>query len=185
MVTCRQNSLFAFMCRNLLFLFGGFNSELFDDVNNFLFSGIFGNKLINVFCLNFQSNFPVILRHTPAGSSAAQIIHYGQLMRTTRFQRFDHGAIRNLQIYGSIRPPIYQLERISAPVALHYGRNDLFADVRDVQRLSTQLPNLFGLFPVPHPRFNHFDFLWARNIRELLYNRVVVLMRSAEQNEIN
>lgn len=120
------------------------------------------------------------MKHTPAGASAAQIIHYGQLMGSTRFQKYDHGMFTNLRMYGSIRPPVYHLERITASVALHYGRNDLFSDVKDVLRLSKQLPNLFGLYPAPHPRFNHFDFLWARNVRELLYNRLVVVMRTAE-----
>lgn len=116
----------------------------------------------------------------PAGASVAQIIHYGQLMRSSRFQKFDYGWTRNLRLYGSTRPSNYRLRRITASVALHYGRNDLFANIRDVIRTSEQLPNLFGLFPVSHPRFNHFDFMWAKNIRELLYDRIVVLMKSVE-----
>lgn len=173
---CRKNSLFTSICKNVLFLFGGFNSELFDDVN---ISSCFYKPKITDF-LFFQSKLELILEHTPAGASAAQIIHYGQLMRTTRFQKYDHGILSNLRLYGSLRPPIYRLERITASVALHYGRNDLFADVKDVLRLSKRLPNLFGLYPVPHPRFNHFDFLWAKSVRELLYNRLVVVMKTAE-----
>lgn len=111
-----------------------------------------------------------------------QIVHYGQLMKSTEFRRFDYGWHRNLRSYGKFKPPNYQLGRINASVALHYGTNDLFVDVHDVLRLGSQLPNLFGLFPVSHPRFNHFDFLWAKNVRELLYNRVVTVMKTAEQN---
>lgn len=34
---CRKTSLFTSLCKNVLFLFGGFNSELFDDVNILIF----------------------------------------------------------------------------------------------------------------------------------------------------
>lgn len=168
------------MCQNVLFLFGGYNSELNDAVSCLRhLEPISFTRILQ----SFQSKMPLILKHTPAGSSAAQIIHYGQLMRTSRFRKFDHGAIRNLQLYGSLLPPEYRLHRVTAPVALHYGHNDLLAAVEDIHRLGAKLSNVLGYFPVAHPRFNHFDFLWARNVRDLLYKRVVALMKTAEDNE--
>lgn len=105
-------------------------------------------------------------------------------MNTRQFRQYDHGVIGNVRVYGSPRPPIYPINRVTAPVALHYGRNDLLAAVEDVLRLGSDLPNLIGLFPVSHPKFNHLDFVWARNIRELLYERIVLLMRTAETNDV-
>lgn len=122
------------------------------------------------------------MQHIPSGSSTYQIIHYGQLMKTNRFCLYNYGAIKNLKVYGSLRPPIYNLDQIYAPVALHYGRNDLLASVDDVLKLAGELPNLFGLFPAPHPRFNHIDFLFAKNIRQLVYEKIIILMKTAERD---
>lgn len=123
------------------------------------------------------------MQHIPSGSSTRQIIHYGQLMKTDRFCLYNYGAVKNLKVYRSLRPPTYRLDRVYAPVALHYGRNDLLASVEDVLKLGSELPNLFGLFPAPHPRFNHIDFLFAKNVRQLVYEKIITLMRTAERGE--
>lgn len=129
-----------------------------------------------------QSQIPLIMQHIPSGSSTRQIIHYGQLMKTNRFCKYNYGMIGNYKLYGSLRPPAYNFNKIYAPVALHYGRNDLLASVSDVLKLAGELPNLFGLFPAPHPRFNHIDFLFAKNVRQLVYEKIIVLMKTAEAN---
>lgn len=131
----------------------------------------------------FQRMLPVILKYTPSGASTRQIIHYGQLMRVNHFRQYDYGYFGNHNRYGTFRPPNYNLEQITAPVALHYGSNDWLAAVVDVQRLASRLPNLVEYREVPHPRFNHLDFVWARNVSELLYNRVLDLMNSNNDYE--
>lgn len=84
-------------------------------------------------------------------------------------------------MYGSYDPPNYSLHNITAPVALHYGSNDWFAHSDDVEKLSRILPNLVGLFKAKDPHFNHFDFIWAHNVRELVYNDLVELMKKHEK----
>lgn len=43
------------------------------------------------------------------------------------FQQYDYGKKTNQKIYGSNKPPKYDLSKISAPVAMYYGLNDLLA----------------------------------------------------------
>ena len=47
-------------------------------------------------------------------------------MNSKMFQKFDYGAARNLQEYGSEKPPVYDLSKIKLPVCLFYGKNDVY-----------------------------------------------------------
>lgn len=123
---------------------------------------------------------PVIMGHSPAGASVDQIIHYGQSIRSSKFRQFDHGVMGNVLAYGNIWPPSYKLRDISAPVALHYSLNDFLAEPVDVEQLFSELGNVVGGFVTPDPSFNHFDFLWAVDARELVYNQVLDVMRRFE-----
>lgn len=123
---------------------------------------------------------PVILGHSPAGASADQMIHFGQLIRSGRFRQFDHGVISNIFEYGSITPPRYNLRNVRAPVALHYSLNDWLVEPIDVIELQRALGNVVGGFITADSRFNHFDFVWAIDARTLVYNQVIDIMRRFE-----
>lgn len=127
---------------------------------------------------------PIIAGHTPAGASANNLVHYGQGIRSGRFRQYDLGPVSNMLVYGNILPPRYNLQNIRAPVALHYSSNDWLADVGDVETLHRSLPNVIGKFLVPDSRFTHLDFVWAIDVRTLLYDRVFNLMRLAERGEL-
>lgn len=126
---------------------------------------------------------PVIAGHTPAGASTNNFIHYGQLIRNGLFRQYDHGIIENRRRYGSITPPAYNLGNIAAKVALHYSLNDWLTHYNDVYELNEGLPNSLGLFQVPDPQFTHVDFVWAIQIKELLYDRVIEIMRNVEREQ--
>lgn len=123
---------------------------------------------------------PVIMGHTPAGSSMYQFIHYGQVLQSDRFRQYDHGAGGNLKLYGRPDPPPYNLTAVRAPVALHYSLNDWLSEPQDVQRLQRELGNVVGGFVTPDPKFNHFDFVWAIEGRSLVFNQVRKLMDAFE-----
>jgi lysosomal acid lipase/cholesteryl ester hydrolase len=155
---CRDEAWTQALCYNVLFLIAGFNSA--------------------------QTNttmIPVMLGHTPAGASANQLIHYGQGVRSARFRQYDWGMVSNLWTYGSLSPPTYNLRNVRAPVALHYSANDWLAEPVDVEKLHQGLPNVIGKFLVPDPLFNHLDFVWAIDVRTLLYDRLFQIMRLVEQ----
>jgi lysosomal acid lipase/cholesteryl ester hydrolase len=67
---------------------------------------------------------PNIWMHSPNGASFRQIEHYGQLVESGRFCRFDYGQKKNEKLYGSLTPPDYELKKITAPVYLYYSTGD-------------------------------------------------------------
>ncbi|GJQ87658.1 hypothetical protein Trydic_g17477 [Trypoxylus dichotomus] len=147
--TCNDESLFQGVCSSIYFLIGGWNSA---ELN--------------------ETMIPVILTNAPAGSSTKQLLHYAQEMRSAKFRKYDHGML-NLFHYGSLIPPDYDLSKVTAPVALAYSQNDWLSSVVDVHQLASELPNVVEYHLVSDKRFNHLDYLFAIDCKELLYNRLL------------
>lgn len=119
---------------------------------------------------------PLLNAHSPAGASSRQMIHFGQVIRAMLFRKFDFGA-DNLAIYGQLFPPNYNLLNVQAPTHLYYGANDWLASPSDTAILNAALPNVRLLYQVLMPYFNHMDFVWATNVRSLVYQPLVNTMR--------
>jgi len=47
------------------------------------------------------------------------------LIVTEKFQAYDYGDIDNYKQYGQATPIMYELEKVTAPLALFYGDNDM------------------------------------------------------------
>lgn len=129
--------------------------------------------------------FPVKLGHTPAGASVRQFAHYGQSIDDKGFHRFDHGLLKNRRVYGSYRAPRYDLSKLTAPVFLHYSPADHLADVRDVDRLFSELGRPVGKFRVPLETFTHLDFMWGIDAKTLVYDRVINLLKSMDTHGLD
>ncbi|XP_046394226.1 lipase 1-like isoform X4 [Ischnura elegans] len=135
-------------------------------------------KLLHPFLAQSNTTLPVIFGHLPAGCSAKTVMHYAQGVLTGDFRLYDYGLIGNLKRYGSAEPPEYDLGLVTAPVNLHYSSNDWLANVEDVKKLADKLPNLKKMILVPEPRFNHMDYLLAIDVRSLLYDSLVQMLKN-------
>lgn len=72
------------------------------------------------------------------------------------------------------------MSAITAPVGLYHSTNDLTMDAKDVDRLGRSLPNLKENYLVPLKQFNHLDFMWAKDVRGLLYNHIIQTMKELD-----
>ncbi|EDW64195.2 lipase 3 [Drosophila virilis] len=160
---CDGTEFGARLCSNTLFLFTGFDKEQLN-----------------------ETMLPTILGHAPAGASTKQILHFGQMKSLNDFRKYDYGPFENQLRYKNFLPPKYKLENVNAKVALYYGLNDWLAQPGDVTTLYFKLPNVQFKYLVDYPKFNHLDFMWGIDARELLYNRMLESMRYYEnEQEIN
>ena len=92
-----------------------------------------------------QTLLPVILGHTPAGTSAKTVAQFAQGYNSKRFCRFDFGdSLSNTRMYGSSIPPDYHLALVRTPVLLYWGNNDWLATPEDVENIAQNLPNLIA-----------------------------------------
>ncbi|XP_020279760.1 lipase 3-like [Pseudomyrmex gracilis] len=159
-MVCADDAITQSLCSNAIFLVTGFNHEQMD-----------------------KNLIPIVVEQFPDSVATKQFIHYGQLINSGsiisagKFKQYDHGIIANKKIYNQVKPPNYNLKKIQVPVVLHYSKNDWLANVKDVENLYTELGNPFGKFLVPDKRFNHIDFMWAKNGKELLYDYILDQMK--------
>ncbi|KAM3966179.1 lipase 1 [Aphomia sociella] len=159
---CMDEVIFQPVCSNILFLVGGWSHSQHN-----------------------TTMLPVKMGHTPAGASARQLAHYGQGIAGKRFRRYDHGSmLANRRVYGSRRPPNYDLSKVTTPVFLHYADSDPLAHVNDVDRLFRELGRPIGKFRIPLPSFSHLDFLWGIDAKELLFDRIINLIKSMDVNAL-
>lgn len=114
----------------------------------------------------------------PAGAAIKQIQHFFQGIGSGNFSQYDFGPSKNLEYYHQETPPLYDIRKVTAPVSLYYAMNDFFAHPDDVQKLDSELPNRITLNKVSMEKFNHLDFLFARDAVELLYKFVIAEMNS-------
>lgn len=123
-----------------------------------------------------ESLWPVILGHVPTGSSTLQFVHYGQLVNSRRFCRFDYGRAKNIEKYGQARPPDYNLDAVTSPVILFYSGNDWFSDRSDVELLKKKLSKVVASFFIKE--FTHIDFMYADEASTLIYPNLINQIKS-------
>ncbi|KAL0102709.1 hypothetical protein PUN28_018193 [Cardiocondyla obscurior] len=120
---------------------------------------------------------PEILSYYPSGTSLQTVYHYYQNIITQKFQTYDYGYFENYKHYNQTTPLTYNLLKVTAPLVLFYGANDLAALKPNVLETSTRLPNIILLEEIPYKLFTHFDFLWATDAKTLLYDRVIEVLQ--------
>ena len=151
---CEQTYLEAISCRNLLMTITGFN------IRNF-----------NI------SMMPSVDGHAMAGTSVNTMVQFAQNYEAGQtFQAFDYGQQENLQRYGSSKPATYDLKQVTAPVNIFYSKNDKVIHYLDVLWLSSKLGNLKSLNLISDTKFNHMDYLWGINAKEVLYDQFIPLL---------
>ncbi|XP_063830436.1 lipase 3-like [Ostrinia nubilalis] len=150
---CGRGPLAEILCSNVLFLMVGFG---FDQLN--------------------VTNLPVIYSHVPSGASSKQFVHYGQGVISREFRQFDYGHSENVRRYGSSQPPKYNLKNIVAPISLFYSDADWLSHPTDVDELYSHLDSAIDIYKIPLERFNHLDFIWAKDFENIIYSRLRKLL---------
>lgn len=123
---------------------------------------------------------PVIMGHIAAGFSTKQLIHYLQLARVDRFQQFDYGENENLFRYGNGNPPEYNLNNVKAKISLRYAQNDGVISAENVEKLISTLPNVISTQIVQYDRFDYRDYLFSKDVRELLYDAIIADFKQSD-----
>lgn len=63
------------------------------------------------------------------GTSTQTLAHFGQIIRDARgLKPFDYGTEKNLKLYGDVKPPLYDLSKVTLPTAMYYSRGDFIVN---------------------------------------------------------
>ncbi|XP_075151158.1 lipase 3-like [Haematobia irritans] len=155
---CKANSPYVEMCANEIFLIGGYDSEQLD-----------------------RELLEHIKATSPAGASVNQNIHFCQEYNSKKFRKFDYSVVRNpIEYGGALQPPDYNLKNALAPTHMYYGANDWMCDLKDVEQLIKELPNVQLDYLVPFPKWAHLDFIWGTEAKFYVYDKVMEYMELYE-----
>ncbi|XP_011312364.1 lipase member K [Fopius arisanus] len=124
-------------------------------------------------------NLKLFSRYYPAGTSIKVAYYLLQQLDSGVPRHFDYEDEGiNIQRYGQIQPPVYNLSNIISPMVLFSGINDPLALKEDVDQYSKNFQRVKKLIhePINYTDFGHFDFLSAKDIKELVYNRLLEIL---------
>ncbi|KAK0183264.1 hypothetical protein PV327_001323 [Microctonus hyperodae] len=150
---CNSCELAHIICKSLIFSFAGANPDQFN-----------------------STILPYMSRYFPAGASVKTLLHYSQNVENGAFQQYDYSYKKIFSIFHRSKPPLYNLNQITAPFVLMYSDNDPLVHPINVLELSKQLGNVIELYKVPHPKFNHLDYIWAREAKVYVYDKITDLL---------
>ena len=121
---------------------------------------------------------PIYLDHIPDGTSIRPFAHYGQLtLGRNIFKKCHLGSSEeNVNRYGFEAPPVYNVSKVTTPVALFVGNEDVLSTVEDVKNLATNLPNVLLLEVLEG--YQHTDFMVALNADKLIYAKILEMMQA-------
>lgn len=157
--SCHADSINVEVCKNVVFYLCGRDEEQF-------------NKAL----------LPVFMSNLGTGTSWKTATHFAQEITSGgRFQHFDYGYYKNIEKYGSLQPPQYDLSKITLNITLFWAENDLLSSARDVNKLYDRLPKYTTKYLVPFPKFNHLDYLWAVDADTLLNDKILELLNNMKQ----
>ena len=96
-------------------------------------------------------------------------MHYAQLISEDNFYAYDYGAPGNLQKYGQLTAPLFDLQNIkSVPTALFVGLQDKFATPENSQWVKQQIESS-NVFYKELSNTAHSSFLIGKNM-DYLYD---------------
>ncbi|XP_060521109.1 lipase 1-like isoform X2 [Cylas formicarius] len=121
------------------------------------------------------ATFQLIFSYVPAGCSLKQLNHYLQIVESNSFALYDYGRRENKKYYGQVKPPIYNLENITAPTAYFYGTHDVITKPEGIAKLISKTKNI-EVYKIEQG-FNHVDFLFSKNVIEIVNKPLYSMMK--------
>lgn len=93
------------------------------------------------------------------------------------FCTYDYGYEGNYEIYGKIDPDLYNLSQIIVPTIIYFSDNDFLASPWDTHYFYKEIHSTVGLYNIINHKYNHFDFIAAKNVHIYMYNRILVALQ--------
>ncbi|KAH8865574.1 Lysosomal acid lipase/cholesteryl ester hydrolase [Schistosoma japonicum] len=121
------------------------------------------------------TRLPLIIAHSPAGTSIKNLVHFSQMINSHLLQKFDYGQYLNRHIYGQNNPPIYTLERFNIPTVIYHGGNDYLCTNESIDLLKQRINKT--IISVNYiDNYNHLGYFWSTNAVHRIYSSLLGLI---------
>eukprot|EP00743_Colponemidia_sp_Colp-15_P008789 GILK01009590.1.p1 GENE.GILK01009590.1~~GILK01009590.1.p1 ORF type:complete len:421 (+),score=59.40 GILK01009590.1:23-1264(+) len=109
---------------------------------------------------------PVYLSHAPVSTSTKCLLHFAQFMEENTFAQYNYGTDENFRRYGTAHAPAYELSKIHTPMVFFSGSLDPLGDPRDVEYLSSVLPEGLVKEHINYEDYGHVAFLGSDDVED-------------------
>ena len=123
-----------------------------------------------------QTRYPILAAHSDQSTSTKDIVHWAQLIKARKIQKFDYESPeKNMKHYNQTVPPSYHVENLDVPVMLVAGGRDWLGDPRDVlwlvETIRSQIVDVIFI-----DKYNHDDYINGMDAPELVFKPVMKTM---------
>lgn len=130
--------------------------------------------------MNFDiRRWPSLCTKMPGGTSTKNLLHWLQIIRAGgRFQMFDYGAKKNMEVYQRETPKEYDLtglKRVKVPSLIVSGSRDALVTEESVRKLVKMLKTGEKnqvLEVITMEDYAHMDFIWGKDSIKGLYPNI-------------
>ncbi|CAG9861082.1 unnamed protein product [Phyllotreta striolata] len=135
------------------------------------------NIFLGPFSQIAPETIPVYFNQIPGGTSLRTLTFLTESSRN-RFRKYDYGIGKNRYLYGTDEPPEYDLKNIKVPVYIMFASNDWSISRQDCINFYKSLPERarYGMYEIRNLNFNHYDFLFGRNSKTLVVDKLIEVM---------
>ncbi|KAL1513436.1 hypothetical protein ABEB36_002847 [Hypothenemus hampei] len=116
--------------------------------------------------------------------SSKQIVHFLDNVKNKWFRKFDYGPKKNMEVYGQILPPEYNLTAATAPFVFFVAKADSLVTLENVLDSVRVTRNTVLLYTILDDTFNHVDYLLSGNATELVYEPTYRILKDAEEGKL-
>ena len=109
---------------------------------------------------------PIYTQRLIGGTSVKNMLFWQQVVagKNPRTRKFDYGAARNQQEYGSPTPPEIDYSKIKVPLAILGGTHDTIVNPKEVGILRQQLSDDQVVFYKTDYKLDHFGFVCSNDL---------------------
>lgn len=114
---------------------------------------------------------PGFFNSFPVPVSSHEFAHLGQESTFDKPRFFDYGRSKNKAVYGSSKPPIYNVSMITSTGLYFWGaEHDALVSINDVARNvgDMRVPVVFTKLDQPGIFFSHFSYVFHKHKSQLL-----------------
>ncbi|XP_018561395.1 lipase 3-like [Anoplophora glabripennis] len=142
------------------------------------------NLFLGPFTQISPETIPVYFNQIPGGTSLKTISYLAEATRG-QFRKYNYGVGKNRFLYGSDTPPEYDIKRIKVPIYIMYAARDWTITKEDSLNLYRELPKevRYGIYEISNLNFNHYDFLFGRDSKKLVTDKLLEVLKKATGEE--
>ncbi|KAG5668710.1 hypothetical protein PVAND_016639 [Polypedilum vanderplanki] len=122
-----------------------------------------------------HETFDKLLTFLSPNVSSTQVLHFFQFIESGKFRQFDYGRKKNLEKYGMIEPPEYDLKKVVTPTYIYCAERDRVVARKDIEHLREILPNVITYKLLKN--YNHIDFDIGINARKDVHKDILKAMK--------